>query len=130
MSFLDTVQLDDEFGPFVAFQEALGFIPNLLHAQALLPRAIEAQEKLESAIRLREGAIPRLQKERILLSIAADRQDTYCIAVDSKVLSSLGVSEDQIDDLLNNYYLADLSARDLASLKFYLKLSHQAPSEP
>ncbi len=42
MSFLRAVQLDDKFGPFVAFQEALGFVPNLLHAQALLPRVIEA----------------------------------------------------------------------------------------
>ena len=91
MSFLNEVRLEDKFGPFVAFQEALGFIPNLLHAQTLLPRVIEAQAKLESAVRLQEGAISRVQKERILLSIAADRQDTYCVAVDSKVLSSLGV---------------------------------------
>ena len=58
---------------------------------------------LESAVRLREGAIPRVQKERILLSIAADRQDAYCVGMDSKVLSSLGVSDGQIDDLLNDY---------------------------
>jgi hypothetical protein len=90
MSFLNEVGLGDNFGPFVAFQEAFGFIPNLLHAQTLLPRVIEAQAKLENAVRLREGAISRIQKERILLSIAADRQDTYCMAVDSKVLSSLG----------------------------------------
>ena len=63
MSFLHEVQLDDEFGPFVAFQEALGFVPNLLHAQTLLPRVIEAQTKLESAVRLREGSISRIQTE-------------------------------------------------------------------
>ena len=69
MSFLRAVRLDDKFGPFVEFQETLGFVPNLLHAQALLPRVIEAQTKLESAVRLREGAISRIQKERILLSV-------------------------------------------------------------
>ena len=73
MSFLSEVQLGDKFGPFVVFQEALGFIPNLLRAQTLLPRAIEAQAKLESAVRLQEGAISRVQKERIFLSIAGDR---------------------------------------------------------
>src|SRR5260370_16900030 len=101
MSFLRVVQLDDKFGPFVAFREALGFVPNLLRAQTLLPRVIEAQTKLESAVRLRAGAISRIQKERILLSVAADRQDIYCVADASKALSSLGISYGQIDNLLH-----------------------------
>jgi RNA polymerase sigma-70 factor, ECF subfamily len=128
MSFLREVQLEDKFGPFVAFQEAFGFIPNLLRAQSLLPRVVEAQVMLESAVRLRGGAISRIQKERILLSIAADRQDAYCIATDSNVLSSLGVSDGQIDALLTNNRKADLSAADLASLQYGLKLARHAPS--
>lgn len=128
MSFLSEVRQEDKFGPFVAFQEAFGFIPNLLHAQTLLPRVIEAQTMLESAVRLRDGEISRVQKERILLSVAADRHDTYCVAVDSKILSLLGLSEDQIDDLLTDYRHADLLAPDLASLQFCLKLARHAPS--
>ncbi len=83
---------------------------------------------LEGAVRLREGAIPRVQKERILLSVAADRHDAYCVAVDSKVLSSLGVSDSQVDDLLNDSQHADLSVPDLTLLQFCLKLSRYAPS--
>jgi RNA polymerase sigma-70 factor (ECF subfamily) len=128
MSFLSEVRLEDKFGPFVASREALGFIPNLLRAQTLLPRVIEAQAMLESAVRLREGAISRVQKERILLRIAADRQDIYCVTVDSKILSSLGISDGQIDDFLNGSVHADLSPTDLAALQFCLKLSRQAPS--
>jgi hypothetical protein len=75
MSFLREVQLKDKFGPFAAFQAGLGFIPNLVQAQASLPRLIEAQAMLESAVRLQGGAIPRVQKERILLGVAAERQD-------------------------------------------------------
>ena len=33
MSFLSEVRLESRFGPFVVFQENLGFIPNLLQAQ-------------------------------------------------------------------------------------------------
>jgi RNA polymerase sigma-70 factor, ECF subfamily len=128
MSFLSEVQLEDRFGPFVAFQGALGFVPKLLYAQTLLPRVIEAQAMLERAVRLQEGAISRIQKERILLSIAVDRQDAYCIAVDSKVLSSLGAMEGQIDALLSDYRNADLSAADSACLQFCLKLACRAPS--
>lgn len=128
MSFLGEVRLEEKFGPFAIFQEAFGFVPNLLHAQTLLPRVIEAQAKLETAVRLREGVISRVQKERILLRIAADRHDAYCVAMDSKVLSSLGASDGQIDDLLCDYNHADLSPTDLTALQFCLKLSRHAPS--
>lgn len=128
MGFLSEVRLEDKFGPFVTFQEALGFVPNLLHAQTLLPRVVEAQAKLECAVRLQERAIPRIQKERILLSIAADRHDAYCVALDSKVLSSLGVSDSQVDDLLNDCQHADLEAPERTLLQYCLKLSRYAPS--
>ena len=128
MSFLREVQLEKEFGPSIVFREALGFLPNLIRAQSLLPRVIEAQAKLEDAVRLREGDLSRAQKERILLTIAADRRDTYCVAMHSGVLSSLGATPGQIDDLLNEYRGADLSAPDLATLQFCLKLSRNAPA--
>ena len=128
MSFLSEVHLEDNFGPFVAYQEALGFVPNLLHAQTLLPRVIEAQAKLEQAVRMQERAISRIQKERILLCIAADRNDAYCVALESKVLSSLGETGGQIDNLLNDFRQADLAAPEVASLRFCLKLARHAPS--
>lgn len=78
-------------------------------------------------MRLREGAISRAQKERILLTIAADRRDMYGVAVHAKVLCSLGAPDDQVNELLNNYRHANLSAPDLASLQFCLKLSRNAP---
>ena len=128
MSFLSEVQLEDKFGPFVGFQEALGFVPNLLRAQTLLPRLVEAQAKLEIAVCMHEGAISRIQKERILLSVAADRENPYCVGMDSRVLSSLGVSDSQVRALLNDQRPEDLSAADATCLEFCLKLSRNAPS--
>jgi RNA polymerase sigma-70 factor (ECF subfamily) len=127
MGFLSEVPMGNEFAPFVAFQQARGFIPNLLQAQSLLPRVIEAQTILENAV-LREGAISQIQKERILLRIAAHRQDTYCMSAHSRALCSLGVSDNHIDDLLSDYRNAKLSATDLASLQFCLKLARHAPA--
>ena len=127
MGFLSEVSMGNEFAPFVAFQQARGFIPNLLQAQSLLPRVIEAQTILEDAV-LREGAISQIQKERILLRIAAHRQDTYCMSAHSGALCSLGVSDNHIDDLLSDYRNAKLSPTDLASLQFCLKLARHAPS--
>ena len=92
MGFLSEVPMGNEFAPFVAFQQARGFIPNLLQAQSLLPRVIEAQTILENAV-LRDGAISQIRKERILLRIAAHRQDTYCMSARSPSVGQRLTSE-------------------------------------
>ena len=128
MSFGGEARLEQEYDPFVVFREAFGFIPNLLRAQTALPRVIAAHAKLEEAVCLRDGAIPRIHKERVLLCIAADRRDDYWVALDTELLTSFGVPEGQIDNLLNDYEHADLLAPDLALLEFCLKLSRDSSS--
>ena len=126
MNFQGEVGLEQESDPFFVFREAFGFIPNFLRAQSALPRVIAAHAKLEQAVCLRDGAIPRIHKERILLSIAADRRDNYWVALDTKLLTSLGVPEGHIDHLLNDCEHAGLLAPDLALLEFCLKLSRDS----
>lgn len=128
MSYLGEVRLEDNFGPFLVFREKCGYVPNLLHAQSVLPRLIEAQACLESDLRLNDGAISKLQKSRIFLSIAAARDDTYCATTESNALASLGVSDNQIKSLLNDYRRADLSPTDVALMDFCLRLACHAPS--
>ncbi len=127
MSFLREVQLGESFGPYVAARQQFGFIPNLFRAQSLLPRVIEALATLESAVLLREKALSRVLKEQILLNITASRQDVYCVTAHSKILSSLGVPDRQIEQLLTDYRQAGLAAAEVALLDSCLKLSHQAP---
>jgi RNA polymerase sigma-70 factor (ECF subfamily) len=89
---------------------------------------IAAYAKLEEAVCLHDGAISRIPKERVLLGIAADRRDQYWVALDTEVLISLGVPEDDIDKLLNDYEHAGLSALELAVFEFCLKLSRDSLS--
>jgi RNA polymerase sigma-70 factor, ECF subfamily len=128
MSLPGEVDPMQEADPSALFREAFGFIPNLLRAQSALPRLIAAHAKLEEAVCLRDGAISRIHKERILLSIAADRRDNYCAALDTEVLYSLGVPISHVDNLLNDYQHAGLSTPNLALLEFCLKLSRDSTS--
>jgi RNA polymerase sigma-70 factor (ECF subfamily) len=127
MSFLSEAQLDDNFGPFVTFREEYGFIPRLLRAQTLLPRLIEAQEKLESTVLVKETKLSRVQKEQILLTVAAAHQNTYCVTAHSIILRSLDVPESRLVYLLGDYHGAGLSPADIALLEFALKLGRDAP---
>ena len=126
MSSKGEVGLEQGFDPLVVFREGFGFVPNLVRAQSGLPRAMAAHAKLEEAATFRDGAISRIHKEQILLSIAADRRDNYCLALAGGVLSSLGKPQSQIDDLVNDFRQASLSAPDRALLEFSLKLSRSA----
>jgi RNA polymerase sigma-70 factor, ECF subfamily len=128
MSFRDEVGPEQAFDSFVAFRKVFGFVPNLLRAQSALPRVIAAHAKIGEAVSFRDGAISRIHKERILLSIAADRQDKYCVALDGGVLSSIGVPQVQIEDLVNDYRQASLSAPEQALLEFCVGLSRNGSS--
>ena len=128
MSFFREVQLDESFGPFAAFREGLGFVPNLVQAQTLLPRLIEAHEKLVSATLIKERALSRIQKERIALCVGGVLQDTYSVTAHAWILCSLGESELQIAQLLRNFRSAGLRDPDVALLEFCIKLSHDEPS--
>jgi uncharacterized peroxidase-related enzyme len=76
---------------------------------------------------IREGALSRIQKEEILLTVAAAHQNSYCLAAHSTILRSLDVPESRLVHLLSDHRGAGLSAAQIALLDFALKLSHYAP---
>jgi len=122
MSFFREVQLDESFGPFVALKERYGFIPNLIRAQTLAPRLIESYEKLESIALVQEGSLSRIQKERIALVLAAALRDAYTASARAEILRSLGISEVQINQLLEDFRSAGLPSREVALLEFCIKV--------
>lgn len=123
MSTSDKIEFESPIDSLSTFQNALGYVPALVRAQALLPRLMEAQASLESATRLRDDDLSRLQKERILLAIASDRRDLYAMAEHCSVLSALGEPDAQIDALLVDSGDTALPEPDLAALRFCRKLA-------
>ncbi len=128
MSFLSEVVLSDDFEPFAWFHEDLGFVPNLLRAQSLLPRVIESQAAFEKAVTLNRGAISRTQKERILLCVAADRRDIYCAGLARTALLLQGEPASRIESLLQDHTRVGLPPGDTALLDFCRKLASGAIS--
>lgn len=123
MSFLSEVSLGDEFGPFAAYRETFGFIPNLLRAQTLVTRLIEAHAALETIALSKAKALSRVLKEEILLILAAERRDIYCVTARSMVLRTLGLPQAQLVQLLSDFRSVGLSAAELDLIDFCHKLS-------
>jgi len=122
MSYFGEVDLGPSFQPFAACREQFGFIPKLFRAQTLLPRAIEAEVALISAILFTDKALARNQKECILLVLAAAQTNDYCFSLHHQMLKLLGVAEQRLDRIVTDYRQADLSPATSAMLTLAFKL--------
>ncbi|MCI0656352.1 MAG: peroxidase-related enzyme [Acidobacteria bacterium] len=125
MSYLPEADPGKGFEPFLNFEKYLGRVPNLFRAQTLLPRVIEAEARIARAILFQDGALSRIRKERLLLTLAADRGSVYCVTAHGKMLEGLGVPEAEIQRLVENPQSADLPKVDGALLDFCMKLNRR-----
>jgi RNA polymerase sigma-70 factor (ECF subfamily) len=122
MSYFGEVALGSSFQPFATFQEQFGFVPKLFRAQTLLPRVIQAESALISAILFTDKALARTQKECILLVLAAANQNAYCLCLHYQMLKLLGIAERRLDPIVTDYRQADLSPATSALLTLVFKL--------
>jgi RNA polymerase sigma-70 factor, ECF subfamily len=122
MSYFGEVDLGPSFQPFTACREQFGFVPKLFRAQTLLPRLIEAEGALISAILFTDRALARTQKECILLVLAAAQANDYCFSLHYQMLKLLGVTESRLDRIVADYQRADLSPTTTALLTLVLNL--------
>jgi RNA polymerase sigma-70 factor, ECF subfamily len=112
-----------DFAPYAALRDHVGFVPNLFHAQASRPDAIDAEVHAFEQIIIPEEHLSRSQKEGILLVLAAANANTYCVALQTQVLAALGTPEDDIRELTANPRQGSLSSSDLLLYEETQKLS-------
>ena len=125
MSLIPETALPDSFPPYEAFRQHFGFVPAIFRAQSLLPRVIEAEAQMAGAVLLAPGALTRVQKETILLTLASRHANAYCVTAHRHFLGGLGVPPHQLDVLARDYHDAGLSSADVALLDFALKLGSE-----
>ncbi len=128
MGYLSEVDLGPSFQPFAVFRKHYGFVPNLFRAQTLLPRVIDAEAALVEAIVSKPQALSRVQKECILLTLAAVNRNAYCIALNCQMMTLLGVPEEKVDQIVVDYRQAQLSPANTALMDFVVKLGGSVPA--
>src|SRR5437016_6132984 len=122
MGFVREVELDASFAPGGACLDYFGYLPAVYRAQSLLPRLIEAEIALATAILFQESALSHRQKERLLLAMAAAEGNGNSATTHYEMLRLLGEPEDQIDRILSGYRHSDLTSAEVELLDFALKL--------
>src|SRR5207249_82807 len=118
----------DDFAPFAFLQEQFGFIPNIFHAQSLLPDVLAAEVSAIRTILLAGDVLTKVQKHYILLVISAGRRNTYWVDALCQILEAADLSAEELDRILDDHHQAHLTEADQTLLDFALKLALQ-PSE-
>jgi hypothetical protein len=102
VSYFPEVDLGPSFLPYAVFREYCGFVPSVYRAQSALPRLIEAECKLASALTIGDSPLTHYTKELILLALAGVERNSYCAAAQYQLLSLLGEPEDKLERLLGD----------------------------
>jgi RNA polymerase sigma-70 factor (ECF subfamily) len=103
MGHLREMDLGPSFQPFAVLREQFGFVPSVFRAQTLLPTVIEAEVTLVDAVLFKEGALSRIQKECILLLLAATNRSAACVAIHYQMLRLLSVPEPRLDQIVADH---------------------------
>lgn len=72
--------------------------------------------------------LTRVQKDLLILAVAAAVRNVYWVTLQAQTLSLLGVAEDQVEQIIRNHHDANLSTADQALLDFAVEVSAHASS--
>ena len=123
MGFLPEVDEALTAESLTTLKRNLGLAPRVYRAQLLRPDLVNAQVELLDRLLFTKGALSRVQKEFILLTVSAENNNTYFAALHSQTLRFLGVKPEQSERLVIDHRDASLSEPDIALLDFARKLA-------
>jgi RNA polymerase sigma-70 factor (ECF subfamily) len=107
---------------FSILREQYGFVPNLFVIQSHCPEIVNAQVKVLDTLLFGEDQLSRVQKELIVLRLAALDVNTYLVTMQVNILGLLGITDDQCDQIIANLPCARLSEAEQTLLEEVGKL--------
>jgi RNA polymerase sigma-70 factor (ECF subfamily) len=128
MAFVREAGLGVTFAPVLACRNYFGYVPAVYTAQSLLPRLVEAEIALVTAILFQESGLSHHQKERLLLVLAGAEGNGNSAITHYEALRVLGESEDRLHRILSDYGHSDLPPAEVGLLDFALKLCRNGTS--
>src|SRR6266704_2560826 len=111
------------FQPYAFFREEFGFVPKLFQEQTLRPDVVDAESQVLAQILIPEDLLSRIVKEQIVLVISAANLNTYCVALQSQILATLGVPPEDSDQIVEDHRCAATSPAEVALLDEVRKLA-------
>jgi 4-carboxymuconolactone decarboxylase len=109
-------------------QQKSGFVPNVFLVLAHRPDEFRAFFAYHDAVMLRASNLSRAEREMIVVATSAANDCTYCVIAHGAILRIYAKDPLIADQIATNYRSAPLSDRQLAMLRFAVKLG-RTPQE-
>ena len=125
MGFLSENNDPDALASLSSLKKHYGFIPRIFREQLARPDLVASEAKLIEGSLFNKGALTRLQKELILLTVSAANANNYFPAVHAQTLQFVGVKLEQSVAVTTDHRAAGLTETDVALLDFAQRLTLQ-----
>ena len=125
MGFLSENDDAAALASLATFKQHYGFIPRIFREQLARPDLVAVEAKLIETLLFQKGALTRLQKELILLTVSGANSNIYFPAVHGQTLQFLGIKPDKSAAVTENYREAGLAENEVALLDFAQRLTSQ-----
>jgi uncharacterized peroxidase-related enzyme len=104
-------------------QDKLGMVPNVLKAHAFDVAKLDAFTGLYNDLMLAESGLTKLEREMIAVVVSATNRCFYCLTAHGAAVRQLSGDPILGEQLVMNWRVADVSARQCAMLVFAEKVT-------
>ncbi|TRD22067.1 peroxidase-related enzyme [Palleronia caenipelagi] len=108
-------------------QDKLGLVPNVLRAYAFDIDKLNAFTALYNDLMLGESNLTKLEREMIAVAVSACNRCYYCLVAHGAAVRELSGDPILGEQMVMNWRVADLDARQTAMLAFATKLTERCP---
>src|SRR5205807_9752149 len=127
MSYLQNQPYDEkDFPAFAAIREQLGFLPNFFVEQTARPDMVATEIAMTGNLIVKEGALPRRQKEYIFLVCSAANLSTYCVTAHCEMVRMLKLEGPEPEQVAVDHVHSKIAIADKALLNFCSKLNEHS----
>ena len=120
---MPSIEHDGLTRSYSILREQYGFVPNLYRIQSYSPEVVTAQVNLLDALLFPEDHLTRIQKELIVLRLAALNVNTSLATMQVNILGLLGIGSEECDQIIDTLHCAPVSPQERVLLEETEKLS-------
>jgi len=110
----------------LSVQEKAGFVPNVFLTLAHRPDEFRAFFAYHDALMEKAGGLTKAEREMIVVATSSASQCQYCVVAHGAILRIRAKNPLIADQIATNYRKADITSRQMAMLRFALRVSQHA----
>ena len=111
---------------FAVCEEKLGFVPNVLLANAHSMEKLDAFSRYYNDLMLAPSGLTKLERELIAVAVSSENKCFYCLTAHGEAVRRLSGDPSLGEMFVMNYRAADLTPKQRAMIDFAVKMTKES----